>query len=86
MANTMKKSEQLANITLKYLTAQLGTKKLGVRKAGFKMLKVLDVPSILVEVAFITNWWEEKQLAKESFRLKAAISIKKSIEIFCDKY
>ena len=82
MASTMKKSEKLAKITIKNLTKTLGTKSLGVRRAAFKMLKVLDTPSILVEVAFITNWWEEKQLKKKSFRRKAAIAIKRSIEEF----
>lgn len=85
MAETMKKSENLAGLVLKNLTADIGTKKMGVRKAGFKILKVLDVPSVLVEVAFITNWWEEKQLAKDSFRLKAAVSIRKAIEEFFQK-
>ncbi|MCK5707662.1 MAG: N-acetylmuramoyl-L-alanine amidase [Candidatus Aureabacteria bacterium] len=79
MAKTMKQSRKLADITLKYLLAQLGTKDMHVRKAGFKVLKILDVPSILIEVAFITNWWEEKQLKKDKFRQKAAVGIRKAL-------
>ena len=52
---------------------------MGVRTAAFKMLKVLDVPSILVEVAFITNWWEERQLKKDNFRQKVATGIRKAL-------
>ena len=79
MSKTTKQSQKLAELTLKHVTAQLGTKQMGVRRAGFKILKVLDVPSILIEVAFISNWWEERQLKKDSFQQKAAIGIRKAI-------
>ena len=82
MADTMKQNKILADIMLEHLLAQLGTKDMHVRKAGFKILKILDVPSILVEIAFITNWWEERQLKKSNFKKRAAIAIKKAVEDF----
>ena len=82
MALTRQQNQRLADLTLKAIVRDLGTKNMRVRKAGFKVLKILDVPSILVEVAFISNWWEEKQLKKNEFRLRAAKAIAKAIEDF----
>jgi N-acetylmuramoyl-L-alanine amidase len=79
MAKTMKQSERLAHITLSNLLRQLGTHRIGVKRAAFKMLKILDVPSILVEVAFITNAAEENLLSDGKFRAKAAAGIKESL-------
>jgi N-acetylmuramoyl-L-alanine amidase len=80
MAETNKESARLAGITLNHLSRELGTKKLGVRRKAFKMLKVLDVPSILIEVAFMTNPWEENQLRQDAYRQKAAVAIRKALQ------
>lgn len=46
-----------------------------VEQAGFAVLKSPDIPSILVETAFITNPDEERKLANESYQQKMAESI-----------
>ncbi len=46
-----------------------------VQKAGFAVLKSPDVPSILVETAFITNPTEEKKLKNHGHQTKLARSI-----------
>ncbi len=46
-----------------------------VEQAGFAVLKAPDIPSILVETAFISNPEEEKRLKEESYQNKIADAI-----------
>ncbi|NBR29727.1 MAG: N-acetylmuramoyl-L-alanine amidase, partial [Betaproteobacteria bacterium] len=46
-----------------------------VEQAGFAVLKAPDIPSILVETAFISNPAEEKKLTDEAYQQKLAESI-----------
>ena len=46
-----------------------------VEQAGFAVLKAPDIPSILVETAFISNPDEESRLASESYQDKMARAI-----------
>lgn len=65
-----------------------GLKKLGkvhkqeVQHAGFMVLKSPDIPSLLIETAFISNPDEERRLSKESYRRKLAISIFSGIRTY----
>jgi len=51
-----------------------------VLKAGFVVLKSPDVPSLLIETAFISNPTEEKNLNNPAHQLKMANSIVKGIQ------
>ena len=53
-----------------------------VEQAGFAVLKAPDIPSILVETAFISNPKEEKNLRSESFQIKLAESVLKGIKTY----
>jgi len=53
-----------------------------VEQAGFAVLKAPDIPSILVETAFISNPKEEKNLRSESFQIKLADSVVKGIKTY----
>lgn len=53
-----------------------------VRQAGFMVLKAPDIPSVLVEVAFISNPTEEKKLRTASFQRKLAQGIYKGLKRF----
>ena len=46
-----------------------------VEQAGFAVLKAPDIPSILVETAFISNPEEERRLTDSSYQSKLADSI-----------
>jgi len=46
-----------------------------VEQAGFAVLKAPDIPSILVETAFISNPEEEKRLADQAYQEKIASAI-----------
>ena len=50
-----------------------------VQKAGFMVLKSPDIPSILVETAFISNPKEERRLKSSRYQLKMAKAIQKGI-------
>ncbi|MEY4922352.1 MAG: hypothetical protein RLY17_1069 [Pseudomonadota bacterium] len=56
--------------------------KNGVDQAGFAVLKAPDIPSILVETAFISNLEEERKLLTSSFQQKIAESIFAGIKAY----
>ena len=56
-----------------------------VEQAGFAVLKAPDIPSILVETAFISNVEEERKLKTARFQQQVAESILEGIkEYFSD--
>lgn len=57
-----------------------------VERAAFVVLKSPDIPSILVETAFISNRHEEKQLASTRFRAQIATAISKGIVRYVKRY
>jgi len=79
-------SSNLARIVL----GQLGTvgrlHKPAVEQAGFAVLKAPDIPSILVETAFISNPSEEKRLADAQYQQRVAGAIFTGIRHYLIKY
>lgn len=57
-----------------------------VEQASFAVLKSPDVPSILVETAFISNPEEEKRLNDEAYQDKMARAILAGIKRYLEKY
>ena len=56
--------------------------KNAVEQAGFAVLRSPDVPSILIETAFISNPEEERKLASSSHQLKLARAIRGGVRKF----
>jgi N-acetylmuramoyl-L-alanine amidase len=56
-----------------------------VEQAGFAVLKAPDIPSILVETAFISNPEEEKRLTDEAYQEKMAEAILRGIKAYFAK-
>jgi N-acetylmuramoyl-L-alanine amidase len=54
--------------------------KRSVEQAGFAVLKAPDIPSILVETAFISNPDEEQKLRDEGYQRKFAASMRSGIK------
>jgi N-acetylmuramoyl-L-alanine amidase len=52
------------------------------RFAGFRVLKAPDVPSVLVELGYLSNPKDEAQLRDPDWRGKAATSISNAIAVF----
>ncbi len=79
-------SSNLGRIVL----GQLGTlgdlHKPSIEKAGFAVLKAPDIPSILVETAFISNPLEERRLADADYQEQIAQAIYTGIRHYLIKY
>ena len=56
-----------------------------VEQAGFAVLKAPDIPSILVETAFITNPDEEKQLRSNEYQARLADAVVSGIKRYLAK-
>lgn len=67
----------------KYVLGELGgintLHKASVEQAGFAVLKAPDIPSILIETAFISNPEEERRLSDERYQEKLAEAIVRGI-------
>jgi len=60
--------------------------KRSVQKAGFMVLKSPDIPSILVETAFISNPTEERKLRSGKHQQKMARAIFKGVVSYFEQY
>ena len=56
-----------------------------LKSAGFKVLKAPDVPSVLVELGYVSNKDDLQHLVSESWRTKTVGSIGQAIEAFFGK-
>jgi len=74
-AATQDASKKVANEVLKRLKGNGKLHKRHVQQAGFLVLKSPDIPSILVETAFISNPQEERNLKSHKYQAKLARSI-----------
>lgn len=80
----LKESQDLAALIQSELIRALRTKNRGVKQAGFYVMMGTEatMPGVLVEVAFISNPYEEKLLKRTSFRKKVARAIFQAIKTF----
>ncbi|WP_338032743.1 N-acetylmuramoyl-L-alanine amidase [Chromatium okenii] len=72
---TIEHSSEVANFVVAYLAKVGDLHKTEVQRAEFVVLKALDMPSLLVETAFISNAEEERRLtsANHQYRLAQAM-------------
>ena len=75
---TMNESSKIANIVIRNIK-KISIKNRGHRYAGFVVLKSLTIPSILIELGFITNKKEEKLLNNKRYLTKISKIISLSI-------
>jgi N-acetylmuramoyl-L-alanine amidase len=61
----------------------LHTKK--IRSAGFRVLKAPDIPSVLLELGFLSNPDDEKRLTSEAWRDRTAEAVAESIDVYFAK-
>src|SRR6267142_1972618 len=83
---TIDHSLRLGDLVLRRLGAVNNLHKPRVEQASFAVLKAPDVPSILVETAFISNPQEEKRLNDESYQNKLARAILQGIRDYVVKH
>ncbi|HZK56530.1 MAG TPA: cell wall-binding repeat-containing protein [Desulfosporosinus sp.] len=72
-------SYKLAKSIQDKLVNTIGLTDRGVKTGDFTVLNHFEMPAVLVEVAFISNAYEEQLLASDSFRQKAATGIYQGI-------
>jgi N-acetylmuramoyl-L-alanine amidase len=80
------KSEQLAKIVQKHIVAQLGTYNKGYKQQEFYVNRKNELPSILVELAYVSNPNEEALLKTKAFRQKAAVGIREGLEEYFNNF
>ncbi len=82
---TIADSIKLGRAVLEQLSDINALHKARVEQAGFAVLKAPDIPSILVETAFISNPDEEKRLLDEDYQDRMAAAIVTGIKRYFDK-
>ena len=84
MAQSMflKESEDLAAIIQMELDKKLTTPNRGVKQAGFYVLYGASMPNVLVEIGFISNPAEEKNLKQGKYRQMIANAVYEGIKHF----
>ena len=81
----IKDSLKLGDAVLKQIGSFAKLHKPHVEQAGFAVLKAPDVPSILIETAFISNPEEEARLNDQDYQEQIAASILKGIKNYFAK-
>jgi N-acetylmuramoyl-L-alanine amidase len=81
----IKDSLQLGGAMLREIGRVGKLHKPGVEQAGFAVLKAPDIPSVLVEAAFISNPEEEAKLNSEAYQVQLANALMRGIEGYFSK-
>ena len=74
-----------ANTMLKTLRGTTPLNKKPHRFAGFAVLKAPDVPSVLVELGYLSNRADEKLMVSRSWRKKVAVAMTKAVDNYFSK-
>ncbi len=78
-AEQLRFSEELAGAVHLSLARSLGTENRGIKQAPFYVLTRAQMPSVLVEVGFVTNKAERDLLFSETYQTKLAQALADSI-------
>lgn len=81
-AEHLEESSALASRIQEELAEITGSQGRGIKQAPFRVLVGAGMPAILVEVAFITNADEEKQLVSEAWQSHVAAALLRGISRF----
>jgi len=68
-------SKKLAETIQKYLVQQIGLKNLNARYEDYFVLRENSVPAVIVEVGFLSNYYDELKIKNKSFQEKTAEGI-----------
>lgn len=85
MTDSIEKSADLAEIISSELS-RCKVAKCSVKQAGFVVLKSLEMPSVLVEVGFLTNKNDRKNLGGADYRAAYAECLAGAIVAYFDRY
>ena len=82
---TMNQSAKLAALLVDELKSRVKILRNPHRFAGFAVLKAPDIPSVLIELGFISNKDDERALRSKSHRRKLAQSIASAVDRYFEK-
>jgi N-acetylmuramoyl-L-alanine amidase len=77
--NTINLSKTYANNLINHLGQVNSLKHRSLQEAPFRVLKLLDIPAVLLETAYISNDNEERLLKNGAFQKKLAVAIASSV-------
>jgi N-acetylmuramoyl-L-alanine amidase len=78
-------SNKFAHMLMGEMKTTMRMHKHPLKSAGFKVLKNPDVPSVLVEIGYVSNKSDLEHLVSESWRAKAVGSIAQAVDAFMGK-
>jgi N-acetylmuramoyl-L-alanine amidase len=78
-------SNRFARLLMSEMKNAVRLHKRPLKSAGFRVLKAPDVPSVLVELGYVSNKSDLEHLGSESWRLKGAGSVAQAIDLFLAK-
>jgi N-acetylmuramoyl-L-alanine amidase len=79
---TMNLSGNMATLIIPELERQGKVLRKGHRFAGFAVLKAPDVPSVLVEMGYLSNKLDERQLNTRDYQAKMADALSRAVDRF----
>ena len=74
------KSSKFATYVVNEMRKQVKLVNNAHKFAGFAVLKAPDIPSVLIELGYVSNYTEEKYLRDPSYRKKLGASITKAVK------
>ncbi|MGL4394446.1 MAG: N-acetylmuramoyl-L-alanine amidase family protein [Brevinema sp.] len=84
--STRKQSEWLAKYVYEDMMKSSGAHGRGLKRANFFVLKYNTVPSILIEVGYMSSPSESKKLKSDDYQNKLAIGIFKGVSRYIEEY
>ena len=83
---TMDQSAKYADEVVKEMAKEVTLRPKAHRYAGFAVLKSPNVPSVLLEMGYLSNKDEDKQLQKESYRNKLSKALVRAVNTYFTKH
>jgi len=77
---TMNQSARFATLLVRELKRETKLLRNTHRFAGFAVLKAPDVPSVLLEMGFLSNRYDERNLRRKAYRAKLAKSVVRAVD------
>jgi N-acetylmuramoyl-L-alanine amidase len=77
--NTINLSKTYADTLMNHLNSINSLKYKSVQEAPFNVLKLPDIPAVLIETAYISNPQEENLLRNRNFQKKLAVAVASSV-------
>ncbi|WP_420404067.1 N-acetylmuramoyl-L-alanine amidase [Nisaea sp.] len=81
---TMNHSARFAGMLVREMRGEVKLLKTAHRFAGFAVLKAPDIPSVLIELGFLSNNHDEKLLRSNAHLTRVAASLRRAIDDYFD--